>query len=44
MLLLMPISDFGIVNWYSDSLITSFIDTGSSLTISTLNNSTTYYC
>ena len=37
-------SDFGIVNWYSDSLITSFIDTGSSLTISTLNNSTTYYC
>ena len=36
-------SDFGIINWYSDSLLTNFIDTGSSLTISTLNNSTTLY-
>ena len=36
-------SDFGIINWYSDSLLTNFIDTGSSLTISTLNNSATYY-
>ena len=36
-------SDFGIINWYSDSLLTNFIDTGTSLTISTLNNSATYY-
>ena len=36
-------SDFGVINWYSDSLLANLIDTGSTLTISTLNSSATYY-
>ena len=36
-------SDCGIINWYSDSLLQNLIDTGSTLLISSLNNSSTYY-
>ena len=36
-------SDFGIVNWYSDSLLTNLIDTGNILSITTLNSSTSYF-
>ena len=36
-------SDFGLISWYSDSLLTNLIDTGATLTISTLNSSATYY-
>jgi len=36
-------SDFGIINWYSDSLLINFLDTGEIISIPNINNSSTYY-
>ena len=36
-------SVYGIINWYSDSLLSNFLDTGEIITLSNINSSSTYY-